>query len=73
MREGLFTRLLLQTKKPEKILKSLAAFFEGGRHSGEVTGTESVLWLIKYLLENYGKDPDITHIIDTKTIYLKPD
>ena len=49
-----------------------AAFFEGGRHSGEVTGTESVLWLAKYLLDNYGKDPDVTHLLDTKTIYLKP-
>ena len=28
-----------------------AAFFEGGRHSGEVTSSESVLWLMKHLLE----------------------
>jgi len=49
-----------------------AAFFEGGRHSGEVSGSESVLWLTKYLLENYGKDPDVTRLLDTKTIYLKP-
>jgi hypothetical protein len=49
-----------------------AAFFEGGRHSGEVTGTESVLYLAKYLLENYGNNPEVTHLLDTKTIYLKP-
>ncbi len=49
-----------------------AAFFEGGRHSGEVTSSESVLWLIKYLLENYGKDEKITRLIDTKAIYLRP-
>ena len=30
-----------------------AAFFEGGRHSGEVTSSESVIWLMKHLLENY--------------------
>jgi hypothetical protein len=49
-----------------------AAFFEGGRHSGEVTSCESVLWLMKYLLENYGKDAEITRIIDTRSIYLRP-
>ena len=49
-----------------------AAFFEGGRHSGEITGSESVLYLAKFLLDNYGRDSDITHLLDTKTIYLKP-
>ncbi|HBE40797.1 MAG TPA: peptidase [Bacteroidales bacterium] len=48
------------------------AFFEGGRHSGEVTGCETVMWLARYLLENYGTDPDVTHLLDTKTIYLRP-
>jgi hypothetical protein len=65
-------QITLTNKKSGKDTDKPAAFFEGGRHSGEVTGTESVLWLIKYLLDNYGKDPEITHIIDTKTIYLKP-
>jgi len=49
-----------------------SAFFEGGRHSGEVTGSESVLWLTQYLLENYGTDPEVTHLLDTKTIYFRP-
>ncbi|NNF37871.1 MAG: peptidase, partial [Gemmatimonadetes bacterium] len=31
-----------------------AAFFEGGRHSGEITSSESVLWLIQHLVEGYG-------------------
>jgi hypothetical protein len=65
-------QITLTNKKTGKDTDKPAAFFEGGRHSGEVTGTESVLWLMKYLLDNYGKDQDITHIIDTKTIYLKP-
>src|SRR5690606_2184324 len=34
-----------------------AAYFEGGRHSGEITSSESVLWLAKHLLDNYGSDP----------------
>lgn len=49
-----------------------AAFFEGGRHSGEITSSESVLWLIRHLLEGYGKDPEITRLLDTRTIYLRP-
>jgi len=65
-------QITLTNKKSGKETEKPAAFFEGGRHSGEVTGTETVLWLMKYLLDNYGKDPDITRIIDTKTIYLKP-
>lgn len=65
-------QMTLTNKKTGKDTDKPAAFFEGGRHSGEVTGTESVLWLTKYLLDNYGKDPDVTHLIDTKTIYIKP-
>jgi hypothetical protein len=49
-----------------------AAFFEGGRHSGEITSSESVLWLIQHLLERYGEDEAITDLIDTRAIYLKP-
>jgi hypothetical protein len=49
-----------------------AAFFEGGRHSGEITSTESVLYLAWHLIENYGRDPVITKLLDEKAIYLKP-
>jgi hypothetical protein len=65
-------QITITNRKTGKDTDKPAAFFEGGRHSGEVTGTESVLWLAKYLLENYGKDPDVTHLLDTKTIYLRP-
>lgn len=49
-----------------------AAFFEGGRHSGEITATESVLWLAWHLVENYGRDTAITRLIDQNAIYLRP-
>ncbi len=65
-------QITLTNKKTGKDTDKPAAFFEGNRHSGEITSAECVLWMIKYLLENYGKDPDVTHLIDTKTIYLKP-
>ena len=65
-------QMTLTNKKTGKDTDKPAAFFEGGRHSGEVTASESVLFLIKFLLDNYGKDPEVTHLIDTKAIYLKP-
>jgi hypothetical protein len=49
-----------------------AALFDGGHHSGEVTTSESVMYLLQHLLESYGADPDITRLIDTRAIYLKP-
>jgi hypothetical protein len=49
-----------------------AAFFEGGRHSGEITSSESVLWLMQHLLDGYGTDPEITHLLDTKAVHLRP-
>ena len=49
-----------------------AAFFEGNRHSGEITAAESSIWLVQYLLEGYGKDPAITDIVDNNTIYVRP-
>ena len=65
-------QMTLTNKKNGKATDKPAAFFEGGRHSGEVSSTESVMWLMKYLLEEYGKDSQITKLIDKNTIYLKP-
>jgi hypothetical protein len=49
-----------------------AAYFEGGRHSGEITSSESVLWLIQHLLTSYGTDAAITALLDTKAVHLRP-
>jgi len=62
---------LTNSKTGPDIIKP-AAFFEGNRHSGEVTSAESVLWLIQHLLAGYGTDPEITGLIDRYAIYLKP-
>jgi len=65
-------QITITNKKTGKDTDKPAAFFEGGRHSGEVTGSESALWLARYLIENYGKDAEVTHLLDTRTIYVKP-
>ncbi len=49
-----------------------AAFFEGNRHSGEVTSAESVLWLMQHVLDGYGSDPEITRLLDTRALYFRP-
>ena len=65
-------QMTLTNKSTGKDTDKPAAYFEGGRHSGEITSSESILWLTQHLLENYGKDPAITQLIDTKAIYLRP-
>ncbi|MFT4033716.1 MAG: M14 family metallopeptidase [Siphonobacter sp.] len=66
-------QMTITNKKTGKHTDKPAAYFEGGRHSGEVTSTESVVWLTKHLLESYGKDAAITKLLDTKSIYLRPE
>lgn len=65
-------QMTITNKKIGKHTDKPAAFFEGNRHSGEVTSSESVMWLMQHLLENYGKDPEITRLVDTRTFYLRP-
>jgi hypothetical protein len=65
-------QLTLTSKKTGKDTDKPAAFFEGGRHSGEITSTESVLYLAWHLLEQYGRDTAITRLLDQTAIYLRP-
>ena len=48
-----------------------AMFIEGNRHSGEVTAAESALYFAWYVLTNYGRDPGITSLVDSKALYVK--
>ncbi|MFA6126529.1 MAG: M14 family metallopeptidase [Bacteroidales bacterium] len=66
-------QVTLTNKKTGKDTDKPAAFFEGGRHSGEVTATESALWLLDHLLTQYGNNPAITKLLDTKAIYIRPE
>ena len=65
-------QITLTNKETGKATDKPAAFFEGGRHSGEVSAVESTIWLMKFLIEEYGRDPQITKILDKNTIYLRP-
>src|SRR5690606_30026841 len=65
-------QITLTNKETGKATDKPAAFFEGGRHSGEITGSESILWLAKHLIEGYGKDARITKLLDENAIHLRP-
>ena len=65
-------QITIANKKNLKHTDRPAFFIEGGRHAGEISGIEATLYLIHHLLTDYGSDPDITRLIDTKTIYAKP-
>jgi hypothetical protein len=65
-------QVTITNKKTGRHTDKPAAYFDGGRHAGEITPSESVLWMLKHLLESYGSDERITRLIDTKTIYLRP-
>ncbi len=65
-------QITVTNKKTGRDTDKPAFFIEGGRHSGEITGVETVLFFINHLLTNYGKDPAITRLVDTKALYCKP-
>lgn len=64
-------QLTLTNKSTGKDTDKPAAYFEGNRHSGEVTSTETALWLAWHLIEN--KDQGrISTLLADKTIYIRP-
>ncbi len=65
-------QVTITNQKTGKDTDKPAFFIEGGRHAGEITGIEATLYFINHVLSNYGKDPAITTLVDTKAIYAKP-
>jgi hypothetical protein len=65
-------QITITNKATGKDTDKPAMFVEGNRHSGEVTAAECALWIGWTVLSGYGKDPEITKLVDTKTLYLKP-
>ncbi len=65
-------QITITNQKTGKHTDKAAFFIEGGRHAGEITGIEATLYFINHVLSNYGKDPAITKLVDTKAIYAKP-
>lgn len=49
-----------------------AILFNGMHHAREVMSTEIPLDIANYLLSNYGKDPKVTHWVDSDVTYVVP-
>jgi hypothetical protein len=64
-------QITITNKAAGKDTDKPAMFLEGNRHSGEVTAAESALWFAGHVLSGYGRDPDLTKLVDTKALYIK--
>lgn len=65
-------QVTITNKQTGKDTDKPAFFIEGGRHAGEISGIEATLYFIDHVLSNYGKDPAITKLVDTKALYARP-
>jgi len=63
--------MTISNKSGAKDTDKPAMYLEGNRHSGEVTGAESALYFAWHVLTNYGKDPEIMNLVDTKDLYVR--
>lgn len=41
-------------------------------HAAELTTSSVALYTLKYLLEQYGQDPDVTRLLETRAVYILP-
>jgi hypothetical protein len=54
------------------VLDKPAMFTDGATHANEVQGTETVLYVINYLLHNYGKLEPVTELMDRAVLHFVP-
>lgn len=49
-----------------------AVWLDANIHAGEITGRLYMTYLIERLIFEYGKNPDVTRLVDTRTFYVLP-
>ena len=49
-----------------------AFWADGNIHAAELTASTAVLYYLHQLVSGHGTDPQITHLLDTRTVYLCP-
>jgi hypothetical protein len=47
-------------------------YVDGNMHGNEIQGGEICLYLLDYLLGNYGENKDVTELVDKKVFYVVP-
>jgi murein tripeptide amidase MpaA len=53
-------------------LSKPAIWLDGNLHATEISGTTTTLYIAYHLLENYGKDVQITDLLDQSVFYIAP-
>jgi murein tripeptide amidase MpaA len=49
-----------------------AFWFDGNIHAGELTASTACLYYLNQLVTQYGRDKDITRLLDTRALYIVP-
>ena len=49
-----------------------ALYVDGQHHAREAISAQTVLYFVWYLASQYGSDPLVTHLLDTRTVYAIP-
>ena len=55
-----------------RALDKPAFWIDGNIHAGELTASTACLYYLHTLEHGYGSDPDITRLLDTRTVYVCP-
>lgn len=53
-------------------LSKPAMYVDGNTHANEVQGAEAALYTVGYLLQNYGRLPRVTEMLDRSVFYILP-
>jgi hypothetical protein len=64
--------MTVNNPKTGKELDKPGIYVDGNIHGNEIQATEVALYLLDYLLVNYGKNKELTRLVDTKCFYVVP-
>ncbi len=62
----------LNNPKTGPALAKPGIYVDGNMHGNEIQGGEICLYLLDYLLKNYGKNEEITELVDNTVFYVVP-
>jgi hypothetical protein len=64
--------LILNNPKTGRDTEKPAMYIDGNIHGNEINASETVLYTVWYLVEQYGKNPKITELVDRAAFYFVP-
>jgi hypothetical protein len=64
--------MTINNPKTGSALDKPGIYVDGNIHGNEIQGGEICLYLLDYLLGNYGKNKEVTELLDKKSFYVVP-